>query len=116
MDDLNGRLEEILSDPESMKRVRMLAESLLGEESEQSGNGESEQGEAGASDAADISRIISILGRLENRGDDNRTRLLLALRPHLSERRRVKVDSAVKLLKLIEALPLLKEAGILDFG
>ena len=34
MDDLNKKLEEILSDPKSMEKVRLMAESLLGEENE----------------------------------------------------------------------------------
>ncbi|MBR5923695.1 MAG: hypothetical protein IKZ59_07880 [Clostridia bacterium] len=120
MDDLNRKLEEILSDPESMKKVRMMAESILGDEdgeNEQDGekdNGYSEESAPLGGD--DLNRIMGILGKIGSAQNDNRANLLIALKPHLSERRREKVDSAVKLLKLIEALPLLKEAGILDFG
>ncbi len=113
MDDLNRKLEEILNDPESMNKVRLMAENLLGEESEES---KSEDTGASFLDGFDIGKMMSILEKIGNRENDNRTRLLLALKPNLSERRRAKVDSAVKLLKLIEALPLLKQAGILDFG
>ena len=118
MDDLNRKLEEILSDPDSMKKVRMMAESLLGDdEDEKSGpDGQTESGGAAAFSGDDLKRIMGILGRMGSKQNDNRANLLLALKPHLSERRREKVDSALKLLKLIDALPLLKEAGILDFG
>lgn len=118
MDEINRKLEEILNDPESMNKVRLMAESLLGEEeqTESAQNGDTNENSSGSFDAADISRIINIIGSMENRKDDSRARLLLALKPHLTQKRRSRVDSAVKLLKLIEALPLLKEAGILDFG
>ena len=112
MDDLNRKLEDILNDPESMERVRQMAQSLLGEED----NGKSEEDETAGFGGADISRMMSILAGLQSREADNRTKLLLALKPNLSGKRREKVDSAIKLLKLIEALPLLKEAGILDLG
>lgn len=45
---------------------------------------------------------------------DNRINLLLALKPHLSPEKRKRVDSAVKILKIYDILPLLKESGILD--
>lgn len=111
MDDINSKLEEILNDPESMKRVREMAGALLGDDDEP------QQNEApDILSGADIGRIMGILGKLQNGENDNRAKLLLALKPHLTEKRRDKVDSAVKLLKLVEALPLLKEAGILNFG
>lgn len=42
-----------------------------------------------------------------NKEDDN-TRFISALRPLLSEDRRKKADEAMKFLKLMETLPLLK--------
>ena len=112
MDDLNKKLEDILSDPESMEKVRQMAGALLGDEDESQPSEENDNSISGA----DIGKIMGILGSIEHGKDDNRAKLLLALKPHLTDKRRKKVDSAIKLLKLIEALPLLKEAGILDFG
>ena len=114
MDDLNKKLEDILNDPGSMEKVRQMAGALLGDEENET-EPENESGSSPFS-GADIGRIMGILGSIEHKKDDNRARLLLALKPHLTDKRRQKVDSALKLLKLIEALPLLKEAGILDFG
>lgn len=54
-----------------------------------------------------------MVSALKSKGDDDRTRLLLALRPHLSEERRPRVDRAVKLLKLASVLPLLQETDLL---
>ena len=114
MDDLNRKLEDILNDPESMNRVRQMAGAILGDDGTEYKRPD-ETG-PGAFSGADIGRIMSIVNRIENSESDNRTKLLLALKPHLTDKRREKVDSAVKLLKLIEALPLLREAGIFDFG
>ena len=47
-----------------------------------------------------------------NQPDDNE-RFLLALKPLLREENRVKVDSAIRLLKLFSLLPLLKDSGLL---
>lgn len=114
MDDLNRKLEEILNDPESMNRVREMAGALLGDDSQS--HEVKEEKSPTSLGSAEIGQIMNIINRLHNSGNDNRTKLLLALKPHLSGKRQEKVDSAVKLLKLIEALPLLKEAGILNFG
>ena len=115
MDDLNSKLESILNDPDSMEKVRQMAQSLFSGDDTDAVN--SEDGDTqNPFEAADIGRIMSIISKLEGRADDNRTKLLLALKPHLTDRRRGKVDSAIKLLKLVEALPLLKQAGIFDLG
>ena len=114
MDDLNRKLEDILNDPESMNRVRHMAGAILGDDG--ADRQKPDENEPDSFSGIDIERIMGIVSRIENRENDNRTKLLLALKPHLTDKRREKVDSAVKLLKLIEALPLLKEAGIFDFG
>ena len=109
MDDLSAKLSEILSDEESMKKVRSLAENLL------SSNGDEEEkgGDFGLS-GEEATKILSVLGRLKSKPDDKRTALLSALRPNLSPEKQKKVDNAIKLLKLIDMLPLLKESGLLN--
>ena len=57
--------------------------------------------------------MMKVLSGLKNTGEDDRTRLLLALRPHLSEPRQQKVDTAVKILRVIDLLPALRESGLL---
>ena len=44
--------------------------------------------------------------------NDKNTQLLLALKPHFSERRRQKVDQAISMMRLMAMLPALKESGI----
>lgn len=109
MDDLNQRLTEILNDEESMNRVRALAENIL------SGNGSKpDESDSNGSSSAEIGKIMGIISKLKSHNDDKRTALLIALKPNLSKEKQDKVDTAIKLLKLIEMLPLLKESGILN--
>lgn len=120
MDELSEKLAGILNDPESMQRVRQMAQSLLGSEKTEQEPPNTENplslltGE-GMPDAKQLKTIMGIMSKLNSTAGDNRAELLLALKPHLSEQRRSKVDSAVKILKLIELLPLLKDSGLIDF-
>ncbi|MBQ9355411.1 MAG: hypothetical protein IJT84_07010 [Clostridia bacterium] len=109
MDDLSQKLTEILNDEESMNKVRSLAENILSNNETQSNSDDN----FGLS-ANELSMIMGIIGRLKNGKDDKRTALLSALKPNLSAEKQEKVDVAIKLLKLIEILPLLKESGILS--
>lgn len=119
MDDLSERLAELLNDPESLERVRSVAENFLG--GEKSGNRQAPSsdlnsvlGDSGL-DPIQITKILSLLSQLKNSGNDSRSNLLLALKPLLSPPRREKVDTAIKLLKLIDMLPMLRDSGIFDF-
>lgn len=113
MDDLSEKLAGILNDPESMERVRQMAENILGDNS-QKPQDTSPMGDLGGMlGAQEMQSIIAIISKLKNSGNDPRSQLLNALKPHLSEPRREKVDTAIKILKIIELLPLMKESGIL---
>jgi len=61
----------------------------------------------------ELMNIMSIVSKLNTKNDDARTNLLAALKPHLSEPKREKVDTAIKILRLLELLPILKESGVL---
>ena len=56
-----------------------------------------------------ISRISSIISKLNSRKDDKRCEFLLSLKPLLSKPRQQRIDNAVQILKLIDLLPLLQE-------
>ncbi|MGI6279969.1 MAG: hypothetical protein ACOYJS_05355 [Acutalibacteraceae bacterium] len=113
MDDLSQRLAGILNDPESMEQFRKMAESLFsGGESSQSSKPDPEP--VGMPQVEEIQAIISILSKLNCSKEDARTHLIMALKPYLSEQRQKKADTAIKLLKLLELLPLIKESGFLN--
>ncbi len=111
MDDLSARLSEILNDPESMNRVRQMAEGLLGSAEEAPAP---EDTTPTLPEGLDVSALISVLSRLNQTGNDPRITLLSALKPNLTPERQKKVDTAIKLLRMIELLPLLKDSGILN--
>lgn len=112
MDDIGEKLASLLNDPDTMSQVKQMAEEILG-------NGENNDSasditkSAGILGGDEISSLISAIGRLKSSGNDPRTQLLKALKPHLSEPRREKVDTAIKILKAVELLPLIKESGLL---
>ena len=117
MDDLSSKLTELLSDPESMNRVRHMAESILGE------NGDEVSAPAAAPDisslgdmlgSGELQSIISVISKMKSAKDDSRVQLISALRPHLNEERRKRADTAIKILKLLDVLPLIKESGLLN--
>lgn len=109
MDDLSEKLSALFSDPEGMEKVRAMAEGLLGSAAPKEKEPAADLGDI---DIGAITRIMGLINK--NRGDDSRVRLLMALKPNLSPERQGRVDSAVKILKLIELAPLLKEAGLFN--
>ncbi len=118
MDDISEKLAELLNDPDSLKQVREMAENILGNNIKTEGSPPQADFSSlfgGDIDPSQIGKIMSVMSRLKSNRDDNRTKLLLALKPHLSAPRQEKVDTAIKLLKLIDLLPFLKESGMFDF-
>ena len=111
MDDLNEKITALLNDPSALEGIRNMASSLLGSAPPPREESESDS----ITSDIDIGKIMSVLGKLNNRGSDERMRLLLALKPHLSEKRRDRVDKAVKILKILDMLPLLQDSGFLNF-
>lgn len=129
MEDMAGKISELLSNPEGMEKIKSVAASLFsGGSSENSENlrgksdvsentDSSETNESGGfslPDGIDPMKIMSMISLLNNPKSDKRTGLLLALKPHLTEERQQRVDKAVKLLKIISVIPSLKEQGLLD--
>ena len=117
MDDLSAKLAELLNDPESMNRVRQMAENILGESggeppatdppTDLSGIGEMLGG-------GELNSIISVISKMKSASDDSRVQLISALRPHLSEERKKRADTAIKILKLLDVLPLIKDSGLMN--
>ena len=106
MDDISEKLSALLSDPEGMNRIKSMAESLLGSREEAPAKKNDEPD-------IDIGALTGILKKMKGGGvNDPRINLLLALRPNLSAERRERVDGAIKILKLIELAPMLKDMGL----
>ncbi len=119
MEDMAGKISELLSDPEGLNKIRNLAQSLFSDktaESEPKESCSSDTSQSGFSlpEGIDPIKIMNLFSAFNNRGNDNRSQLLLALKPHLTIERQERVDKAVKLLKIASLIPVLKNEGLLD--
>lgn len=105
MDSINDILSS-LSD-EDMENLRAAAENLFSSQ-------EKEEKHSSIPDFSDIlgnaqmmAKISSLMGAMNKK--DDRTRLIEALKPLLSEKRRRKADEAMQMMKLFELLPTLTQ-------
>ena len=55
-----------------------------------------------------IMKLRSVIDEMENVGDDDRSRLLLSLKPYMRNNRRNSIDSAIRLLNLTKLSGLFK--------
>ena len=119
MEDMAAKIQEILSDEESMKQISELAQMFSSSGSDDSGeNTDSENASAVKSDdmfsGFDFSKLMMLQNVMGNAQNDQTSRFLVALRPLLKEERREKVDRAVKMLRIFAAWEVLKESGVLN--
>ncbi len=109
MDDFAEKISSILSDEESMKQIGELA-AMLG----LSPDGSTQPETTKAPENLDMNAISGLMQKMKGfQPDDDNTRFLLALRPLLGEEKQNKIDRAVKVLRLLNLLPLISESGLL---
>lgn len=106
MSEFEDRVNSILSDPAQMDKITKIAKSLMGGEAaepeERSGGGENPLAAFLGSDGeemAALGRISRALGA-QTQQDKEKTALLEAMKPYLSEKRRRKMDKAMKIARL----------------
>lgn len=104
MDSINDILSSLTD--EDMENLRAAADSLFSsdEGGEKNGGGMPDFTDI-LGNARMIAKISSLMGAM-NKSDD-RTRLIEALKPLLSEKRRKRADEAMQMMKLFEILPAL---------
>ena len=118
MDDLAGKLSEILNNPEIMQQVQGLT-GLLGQPQPEEGEYSQPQQEKESSKSSfpsgDTTQMLLKLAPIISsiNTDDKYTLFLQALRPLLHEPRQKKLDEASKILQLIKILPILKNQGLI---
>ncbi len=95
MGELEDRLNSILSDPEQMARINRLAQSLMGGGE---GGDASPPPDAGEPDSALLGKLGALLG--QQGSDHDKQALLEAMKPWLSEKRRSKLDRALRLTRM----------------
>ncbi|MDO4743313.1 MAG: hypothetical protein Q4B04_04690 [bacterium] len=113
MDDMSAKISALLSDPEGMEKIKDMAGKLFGETAQPDFKKpqEPQQDLAGLPNI-DMGTIMSIMSAMKT--EDSRSQLLLALKPHLSDTRKERVDNAIKIMKLVNILPVLKDNDIFN--
>ena len=122
MEDLSTKLTQLLNDPEGMKQLQSMAQGLMGEggldlsalmpQQQEKPVSPDISGLMGGISPDQMGMMMKLMSAFNSTKEDDRTRLLMALRPHLTDKRQQRVDQAVKLLKLASVLPLISESGI----
>ena len=118
MEDLSEKLTQLLSSPEGMSKIQSAMAALggmMGEEAPSPAPAPSPPPSADLGiDMAAISRLLPLLGNMNQDNED--TRLLAALRPYLHGQRAERLEESMRLLRLMKLLPLLQEGGRKDGG
>lgn len=122
MPDLGEQLSAILQNPEAQKNIGALLSSLGQSPPPETAappfdlsmlfQNASPKNEHAEPDLSAVLKIQQLLSRTSC--DDNSVNLLRALRPYLHEPQ--KADDAIRVLKLLNILPALKECGIFGSG
>lgn len=111
MDDITGKISQLLSDPQAMEQIMSLT-SLLSPNNDEAPKQQSEPVKPALPGFSDdmMKTVMKLMPLLSDiRQDDDTTRLLNALRPFLCEERCKKLDEAEKILQLIKILPVIKQ-------
>ena len=61
-----------------------------------------------------MGKLSLLFKSLKEAGDDHAVQLINALIPYLEKERKQRAQKVIKILRLMSAVPLLKESGILD--
>lgn len=112
MDDLNEKLERLLSDPEGIAKIQAAMSALGGEAT--APTPPPAPPPSTMPDMAALTRLLPLISNLGADSDD--TRLLQSLRPYLHGQRVERLDDSMRLLQLIKLIPLLQQQGVLTGG
>lgn len=136
------KVQELLSDPESLKQIQELADILNSDmnnsnsqqtqpQGEQfnttndfnnqqnsnfinSQNNDAQENQNDNSNGFDFGMIFQLMQLFNNTSNSQDATLLLALKPYLSEGRQSKVDKAIKLMKMYDIFTIAKDSGLLN--
>ncbi|MEG1943329.1 MAG: hypothetical protein RR049_05880 [Angelakisella sp.] len=119
MDSMAEKLEQLLNDENTVSQIQQILSSLRegGGISQPTGEAEPQGGGEGGINPAMMKGLLNMLpmsGGGASGGDDPNVELLRALRPFLSTKRKKKVSEAVKMMKLMDMLPMITQSGLLS--
>lgn len=100
--------QELLSSisDEDMSKIKNIAASLMNNQISEPQKPSQSLASGFPMDEKMMGKIMSVMGQLNKQ--DNRTRLIMDLKPLLNSERQKRADEAVKFLQLMEVLPLLR--------
>ena len=116
MDKISEMIDSVLSDPESMNRLRETARQLglenLSEKATEQTNADKTAPSGSVSDglsalAPALGRIAPLLSKLNE--EDDMTRLIHALKPYLSGARLKRAEEADRIVSVMRIMPFLKQ-------
>ena len=114
MEDLAGKITELLGNPEIMDKLKDfsgLSDPPSSEKNNNASDDSTENFEMPLDIIDTVMKIAPILSSIKK--EDKYTKFLKALRPLLSKQRRKKLDSSSQILQLIRLIPFLKNNGII---
>lgn len=117
MEDLAGKINEILGNPEIMNQIKNFS-GMIGssknnkhtENSEKNKQNETSDFEIPDDMLETFLKIAPIISSMKS--EDKYTRFLKALKPLLSKEKQAKIESSFSILQIIRILPLLKNKGL----
>ena len=112
MEDLTGKIQALLSDPESMQQLSELAAMFQGGDAPQAAAPVPAACGASGFDPSMLLKISELMQTQQQ--PDRNTTLLLAIKPYLGERRQLRTDKAVKLLRLYSMWKAARQSGMLN--
>ncbi len=130
MNDISEKIQELLSDEESMKKIQQLYQMISQESSndKQPSHEECDDGCYENSDSScftddsqcedmnfgfDFDMLFKLQELFGNTGENKNTALITALKPYLSVEKQEKADKAIKIMNMLDAVEILKDSGIL---
>ena len=115
MENIGELLGSVLSDPDSMAKLKETAHQLGIETSELS-SGSEEHGTVTQNASENLSgltpainKLAPLLGKLKE--EDDMTRLIHALKPYLSGARLKRAEEADRIVSIMRVIPLLRQSG-----
>ncbi len=123
MSDLSSQINSILSDPDMMEQIKSLS-GLFGQPANQKNSGPENKipdispppsappqlDIPGADGIGTVMKIMPLLNELKK--DDETIKLLYAIKPFLSPHRQEKLEEAIRLLRIMRLIPILKSNGL----
>ncbi len=116
MDDITGKLTNLLSDSDMLDKLKGLS-GLLGlsanDDADAGASSDSDSTQSGGTEPDIFGMMLKLMPIINAFSQEDETvKLLYALKPFLAKERQKKLDTAIMLVRLMRIFPLLKDSGL----